>query len=297
MKILKKHTYSDGDNIENFLLKFFQSNPSEKDIENVLSSNTEWAIKYHLSKDRENLLNWYSFKKGSKLVEIGAGCGAVTGAFLEQDVEVTAVELSKRRADIIRNRFKHRKNLTVFDGNIHEQKLKEKYDYATLIGVLEYAGRFSDGENPFKKMLEDTKRLLKKDGILIIAIENKLGLKYWRGAPEDHTNRLFDSLQDYPDYDGIRTFSRKELKEMLEDSGYKNVQFYYPLPDYKFCYEIFSDNYLPSKNHRIASSIFPSPHPSESFYLFDEKLVSNTLQNAGLFEDFANSFLVFGTNE
>ncbi|KKP43142.1 MAG: hypothetical protein UR34_C0020G0001, partial [candidate division WS6 bacterium GW2011_GWC1_33_20] len=34
----------------------------------------------------------------------------------------------------------------------------------------------------------------------------------------------------------------------------------------------------------------------ESFYLFDEKLVSNTLQNAGLFEDFANSFLVFGKN-
>lgn len=292
----KIYEYSDGDNVENFLLEFFKSSPSEVEIEKVLIENNSWPIRYHLSKDRHNILNWYPFEPNSNILEIGAGCGAVTGALLRDDTKVTAVELTERRADIIKNRFRDNKNLTVFDGNIHDQKLKKKYDYATLIGVLEYSGRFTEGKNPFKTMLIDTKKLLNDNGNLIIAIENKLGLKYWRGAPEDHTNKLFDSIQDYPEYDGIRTFSKRELTEMLVSCGYKDISFYYPLPDYKFCYEIFSDEYVPNSNQRVASSLFPSPHPSESFHLFDEQKVFTSIQNAGLFEEFTNSFLVFAKN-
>ena len=142
-------------------------------------------------------------------------------------------------------------------------------------------------------MLEENRIFLKKDGEIIIAIENKLGLKYWRGAPEDHTNRIFEGIEGYPNYDGIKTFNRKELKELLEQAGFKDIRFYYPIPDYKFCYEIFSDEYVPSEKHRITPSLFPSPHPSQSFSIFNEQYVAESLQDAGLFKDFANSFLVF----
>lgn len=294
---MKKYSYSDGDDIENFLLNLFKNNPTKKELSDVLKDNNSWPVKYHLSKDRENLINWFEFQKNTSLLEIGAGCGAVTGAFLNKNIDVTAVELTERRSEIIKARFKNNKNLTVLSGNINDQKLRSKYDYATLIGVLEYAGRFIDSDEPFKKMLQDTLKLLKENGTLIIAIENRLGLKYWRGAPEDHTNVLFDSIQDYPNYDGIRTFTKKEITTLLIDSGFKDIKFYYPLPDYKFCYEIFSDSYLPSRNHAIAASLFPSPHPSENFQLFDEQKVSSTLQNEGLFDEFANSFLIFARNE
>ena len=294
---MNKYIYSDGEDVENFLLKLFMNKPSKEEISNILISNNTWPIRYHLSEERENLLSWYNFKEGASLLEIGAGCGALTGLFLEKGLDVTAVELSKRRANIIRARYSENKNLTVIDGNINEKSFKHKFDYVTLVGVLEYAGRFGKGSNPFKGMLEEIKSFLKKDGVLIIAIENKLGLKYWRGAPEDHTNILFDSIQDYPNYDGVRTFSKKEIEKLLKSSGYKNSYFYYPLPDYKFCYEIFSEDYLPSENHAIAASLFPSPHPSESLQLFNEQRVSNTLQNEDLFEEFANSFLVFTINE
>lgn len=295
----KYYHYNDGDDIENYLLELFKGNPSEEDIEEVLSNNPQWAIKYHLSKDRENLLNWYKFKEGSKLLEIGAGCGALTNVFLEQNLDVTAVELTKRRAEIIRNRFKKTKNLKVEDGNIQEKELKEKYDYVTLIGVLEYSGKYIDAGEPFKKLLIGTKNLLKKDGELIIAIENKFGLKYWRGAPEDHTNRLFDSLEGYPKYDGIRTFGKKEMIDLLLSSGFKekNITFYYPIPDYKFCYEIFSEEYLSKGTHPISNSNYPSPHPSNAYMLFDEGLVSKELQKNKIFDQLANSFLIFVKNE
>lgn len=296
---MNKKIYNDGDEVENYILSIYKNNTSKKKIDDTLKDNPSWPVKYHLSPDRHNLLSWYSFKENSSLLEIGAGCGALTGLFLDKGLDVTAVELSKRRADIIRERFKKFKNLEVLDGDINKQEFNQKFDYITLVGVLEYAGKYGKGENPYLEMIKDAKKYLKKEGILIIAIENRFGLKYWRGAPEDHTNILFDSLEGYPNYVGIRTFGKKELTDLLIECGFKksSISFYYPLPDYKFCYEVFSDKYLPSNEHPLSYSVYPSPHPTESYHLFDEKLVAKGLQENGLFGDFANSFLVFVKNE
>jgi SAM-dependent methyltransferase len=295
----KKYTYNDGDDVEEYIHSLFLNKIKKTEISEILEDNPSWPVKYHLSPDRHNLLSWYKFKKNSSLLEIGAGCGAITGLFLEKGLDVTAVELTKRRADIIRNRFKNKKNLEILDGNIYNREFNKKYDYVTSIGVLEYSGRYIDSETPFLNFIKTAKDFLKKNGILIIAIENRFGLKYWRGAPEDHTNILFDSLEGYPNYDGIRTFGKRELTDLLTNSGFKedNISFYYPLPDYKFCYEIFSDEYLPSENHSVSHSIYPSPHPNKSYHLFDEELVSKGIQENNLFGDLANSFLVFVKND
>lgn len=296
---MAKQTYSDGDAVENYLVELFKRNPSLEELNDILETSVSWPIKYHLSPDRHNLLSWYYFKKKESLLEIGGGCGALTGLFLDKGLNVTTVELSKRRADMIRERFENKENLEVLDGNIYDKELKGKYDYVTLIGVLEYSGKYGKGDNPYLDMIKESKSFLKKDGTLIIAIENRFGLKYWRGAPEDHTNILFDSLEGYPNYQGIRTFGKKELTDLLIEGGFKkeDISFYYPLPDYKFCYEIFSDEYLPSENHSVSNIVYPSPHPTENEILFDEALVSKGLQKNNLLGEFANSFLLIIKNE
>lgn len=296
---MKEKTYNDGDNIENYMLNIFKDTPSDKKIEEILKKNKEWAIKYHLSNHRHNLLDWYNFEPSSSLLEIGAGCGAITGLFLNKNLNITAIELSDRRAEIIKNRFKENNRLEVLSTNICDKRVKNKYDYVTSIGVLEYAGKYIDSNTPFLDFLKIAKSHLKKNGVLIIAIENRFGLKYWRGAPEDHTGVLFDSLEGYPNYQGIKTFGKKELINLLIDSGFKkdNISFYYPLPDYKFCYEIFSDQYLLSLNHPISHSIYPTPHPTKSYNIFDERLVSEGLEQNDIFSIFANSFLIFTSND
>lgn len=296
---MAKQTYSDGDAVENYLVELFKRNPSLEELNDILETSVSWPIKYHLSPDRHNLLSWYYFKKKESLLEIGGGCGALTGLFLDKGLNVTTVELSKRRADMIRERFENKENLEVLDGNIYDKELKGKYDYVTLIGVLEYSGKYGKGDNPYLDMIKESKSFLKKNGTLIIAIENRFGLKYWRGAPEDHTNILFDSLEGYPNYQGIRTFGKKELTDLLTEGGFKkeDISFYYPLPDYKFCYEVFSDEYLPSENHSVSNIVYPSPHPTENEILFDEALVSKGLQKNNLLGEFANSFLLIIKNE
>lgn len=285
--------YSDGD-VENEILEIFKGEKQNEKMAEILMNDPSWPMRYHLSPVRESLLSWYEFKKDASLLEIGAGCGALTGLFCEKLDKVVAVELTKLRSDIISHRYKDRKNLSVVAGNLNDLKIEEKFDYVTLIGVLEYAGKYTKLEDPFVDFLKKAKSFLKKDGLLIIAIENKFGLKYWAGAKEDHTGKLFDSIENYPNEKNIQTFGKRELKNVLREAGFETLKFYYPMPDYKLPVEIFSDEYLPTLKHNIRADIFPAADYSQPReYLFDEKLVMDNIIENKKFDFFANSFLVF----
>ena len=218
--------YSDGD-IENDLLQLIMEEP---DVEKILAEDDRWPVLYHFSPVRQNILEWYPFKKDASVLEIGAGCGAISGVLCRNAKHVTSVDLSKRRSLINANRNKEYDNLTIMVGNFNDVVLKEKYDYITLIGVLEYAGYYTDDEHPFEAFLKKISGYLKEDGKLLIAIENKFGLKYWAGSREDHTGKFFDGLEGYIDTDSkVRTFSKEALKKIITDAGYGKAEFYYPV--------------------------------------------------------------------
>lgn len=277
--------YSDGD-VEQEILKAVQSG---EDIEECLQKGNSWPFLYHLSNIRENILDWYDFNPKGSLLEIGSGCGALTGLFCKKVDHVVAIDLSKQRSMINATRNQAYDNLTIMLGNFEDIRLEEKFDYVTLIGVFEYSICYISSDNPFMDMLERIKRLLKPDGKLFLAIENKYGLKYFAGASEDHTGRCFDGLENYASVDRVRTFSHNTLEKMLENAGFSNHMFYYPMPDYKLPSEIYSDRYLPSfgsiRNACVA-------YDRDRYELLDERLAYDSICEDGMFGDFANSFLV-----
>lgn len=277
--------YSDGD-IEDELLDIVQKHD---DYEDILAKDNRWPILYHLSPIRQNIINWYPFKEHASCLEIGGGCGAITGALCKSLEKVTVVELSKRRSSINLERHKHFDNLEIIVGNLNDITFKEKFDYITLNGVLEYAGSFTHTDEPYKDFLKQIKQYLKPDGKLIIAIENRYGLKYFAGAKEDHTGKEFDGLTGYPDIEFVRTFGKKELESLLIESGYPTQEFYYPHPDYKMPMEIYSQDWLPS----VESLLSPAPNFDNARYeLFDESQTYAGIIENGQYEFFANSFLV-----
>lgn len=159
---------------------------------------------------------------------------------------VVAIDLSKRRSTINAVRNGGMGNLEILVGNFEDIEIEEKFDYVTLIGVLEYSGYYiSKGADPYEAMLKKVKKFLKPGGRLIIAIENKFGLKYWGGAAEDHTGGFFDGIEDYRKVDGVRTFSRPEITQLLKSAGFSENTFYYPMPDYKLPDTVYSDEFLP----------------------------------------------------
>lgn len=280
--------YSDGD-IEDELLQIVQNND---DYTEVLEKDNRWPILYHLSPIRENLLEWYDYKKEGSLLEIGSGCGAVSGVFCRKTKRVVGIELSKRRATINATRNGKYGNLEIMVGNFEDVQLDEKFDYVSLIGVLEYSPLYINSKTPFEDMIAKTRELLKDDGELIVAIENKLGLKYLAGAAEDHTGQLFDGVNDYEGITHVKTLSKDEIEDLLKNAGYKNIRFYYPMPDYKMPNVIYSEEYLPEPGDlRNVVNVFDR----ERYRTFDEEKVYDQLCKDKKFEYFANSFLIFAT--
>lgn len=277
--------YSDGD-IEDKLLQIVQQ---ENDYETRLMQEDDWALLYHLSPIRENLLEWYDFGKDKTLLEIGSGCGGITSLFCRKCNRVVAIDLSKRRSMINACRNKQADNLEIILGNFEDIRIEEKFDYVTLIGVMEYSIYYINSESPFVDMLKKAKSYLKPGGKLIIAIENKYGIKYWAGAREDHTGNLMDGIEGYRNVDRVRTFSRDGLRAILNEAGLKSQQFYYPLPDYKLPTVVYSERYLPKEYPIIGNT--PN-YDRQRFSFFDEGKAMNELIREGKFEEYANSYLV-----
>lgn len=288
-KYLGSDLYSDGP-IEDEMLEIAKEY-SESEYDGLIMKKKSWPILYHFSKIRENIVNSVSITKGDKVLEIGAGCGAITGALASMAKQVDAIDLSMKRSLI--NAYRHRDadNITLHVGNFQdiEKQLDTDYDVITLIGVFEYAKAYISDEQPYIRFLNIVKQHLKKGGRLLIAIENKYGLKYWAGCREDHTTRYFESIEGYKEDSVARTFGRRELEGILKQGGFPNCKFFYPYPDYKLPEKIFSDEYLPKvgelcKNHRNFDN--------DRVELFDESKAFDGLIEEGLFEEFSNSFLV-----
>lgn len=146
--------YSDGD-VEEELLEIAMST-EEGGIDSVIAERKSWPVMYHFSPVRENILEWYPVNESDKVLEIGAGCGAVTGALAKRAGSVTCVDLSKRRSLV--NAWRHRDfgNITIKLGNFEdvEKVLDRDYTLITLIGVFEYACGYVDGPTPYVDFLK-----------------------------------------------------------------------------------------------------------------------------------------------
>ncbi len=281
--------YSDGD-IEDTLLDIVK-NHDRSEFLNIIVESKSWPILYHLSEVRTNILNWYPFKAGARVLEVGAGCGAITGAIADKVEKVVAIDLSKRRNMINAYRNRDKDNIEIIVGNFNDvaSGLTEKFDYVTLIGVLEYGELYIPGNDSYRTFLKKIAGLLKPNGKVLIAIENQLGLKYFAGCREDHVGKYFEGIEGYTTTSGVKTFSKKVLKEMIEDSGYQDVKFAYPYPDYKLPTTIYTDDFLPVKGELVNNL---RNFDADRMVFFDETKVWDTMIEAGLFHEFSNSFFV-----
>ena len=295
-KITLDYTYYPGEDfycdgvIEQEILEIAKKY-SPLEFPKIIEERKSWPILYHLSELRENIVDWLPMDKNMKVLEVGSGCGAITGALARKAGEVTCIDLSKQRSLINAYRHADCDNVTIHVGNFQdiEPALPCDYDYVCLIGVFEYGQSYIGGETPFEDFYKIIKKHVKCGGKLVIAIENKFGLKYWAGCREDHLGTFFSGIEDYPEGGGVRTFSRKGLEDIFKKCGDTDYSFYYPYPDYKFMTTLFSDKRLPmvgelSDNMRNFDR--------DRMLLFDEKNAFDSLIKEEMFPFYSNSYMV-----
>lgn len=284
----KEKVYSDGVAVEQRMLEIAEQYPEELS-ETFIAENCDYTTNNTFSSVRRNILNWYSFRSGASVLEIGAGMGSLTGLLCDCCAQVTALEMNEARAKVIRARYPKRRNLQVVVGNINDLVLTTKFDYVVFVGVLEYAAIFSDAQDPHAEFLKNAKRFLKANGRLLFAIENQFGLKYWCGAAEDHLQEPFVGIAGFETPRTARTFSKSALEALLRKAGFSEQRFYAALPDYKFPTMLFTDEWKPSGADLTNISY---TYGKNSLLVADERALYGDLAENGIVTFFANSFFV-----
>ncbi|MCZ2812341.1 methyltransferase [Modestobacter sp. VKM Ac-2979] len=287
--------YRDG--AEEALLELVRGSEDRGSLNEELHSRAVgWAERYHLDRQRANVLRAFEVGAATRVLEVGAGCGAMSRYLAEECAVVDALEPVPARAAVAAARLADRPGARVFTGELADLPDEPAYDLVVVIGVLEYVGGGTADEAPYLAFLDDIRRRLLPGGRLLLAIENKLGVKYLAGSPEDHSDRAYDSLEDYPIGSPARTFDRAALGSLFQRAG-MDPTFFSAFPDYKLTRAVIADELMVHPSG-LAGRLprFPSPDwQTARDFGPNEELLWRTLVSAGQGKEHGNSFVVVGT--
>lgn len=220
---------------------------------------------------QKGLLQWYAFKAGGAALYIGAPDSPLAQMLSEKKLAVTCM----------------------YPDGVSEKSWQQanerRFDYIICIEALETQQEPS-------VFLEIFYRILKKDGKMLLGMNNRLGLRYFCGDRDQYTNRCFDSVEGYKrtytkkeDTFKGRSYSMAEIRKMLMDTEWKNFRFYSVFSDLTNPSLIYSEHFLP--NEDLTNRLIPFfNHPQTAF--LDEKMLYNDLVVNHMFHQMANAYLI-----
>jgi SAM-dependent methyltransferase len=260
----------------------------------LLGQIQDWPSFYHLSPRRSNLLRAVEELLGDTVLEIGCGCGALTRYLGETGRHITAIDASETRAAIAARRCGDLPNVAVYADELELFQPGRKFAAVVCVGVLEYAPVFFDGPNPIETALEKIAGLMDEKGVLLIGIENQLGLRYLAGSPEDHHSEPYYGIEDRYRPGEPVTLGWQSWKRLLSSVGFRQFELLVPFPDYKAPQVIcsaraFEQPLLPL--HHVVGHALRTPFQDHPQRFLESAAWPVVLRN-GLAEGLANSFLI-----
>lgn len=237
------------------------------DIQMFLHEHADKEKLLHFSDMRKNILEWFDFGEGKKVLEINAGAGIVTELLISKKLIVDIVEMDGELRKI-----NSKKNTNIANMFSSIRQVERIYDYIIYI---------DDGRMEYKveELTRFAEQHLNMDGKLFLAVYNKYSAKNLISGGKD------GSLNGY--------LGKDNWKNHLENI-FNSVVFYYPVPDHIFTKELFSDYRLPKKGMfgRDDSSFFENRIISiREYELLNESCAD------GLFPLFSNSYLIICSKE
>jgi len=189
------------------------------------------------------------FETGTAL-DYGCGSGAIATSLARNFAKVYAADLTLERVRFTQIRAQQEKlyNVIAFcSGDTPYIPLRDNsVDVIVLNGVLEWVPdhRSGDPRSVQIAFLRELRRILVKNGLLFIGIENRIGFGYVLGKHEEHAGLRFVSLlprrianlysqvmrgRPYRNY----TYSRSGYRSLLESGGFPRTDFWGLVPDYR----------------------------------------------------------------
>lgn len=238
------------------------------DYSKILNKSEKLEYVLALSPVRSNIINWYSFKENSSILELNGNYGEITGFLCQKANRVVTLEEDNRFAEIIEKRYKNEECLEVKNTNIYNENINEKFDYVIVIGITE----------KLEDYIKYAKDHLNENGVILLAINNKFGIKSFITCTNEYKLTNNDNL----------TITKNKLDKMLNNQEL-NYKYYYPLPDYKLTNVIFTENYMPDLENISRDITYKCGNVNFNEIQAYRELLKDNRDN---FKFFANSFLV-----
>lgn len=265
-------------------MKYYKQDLYKEKYEYPISMNTI----------KKNLLNWYPFKENATILQIGGSSKEITDYLCSICKKLTIIEFSKEKVDIILNSKKEQKNLEIIVGNLENIKLQEKFDYILMIGTLEYANIIMENKKePEYELINYCKGRLNPEGTILIAVDNKIGVKYLVGGKSKHCEKVYDSIKNRFNYGKL--FSKRELDKLIEKTEIKSKRYFYPLPNYEIPNLIISQEALVKSADSKLN--YNYTYEDGSLVVQDEIKLLKQFINNDEFEEYTNSYLIELSNK
>ena len=219
------------------ILQIMESAPAAA-YDSAIAPVEDPAVFRHLSSLRRGLLGWFPFDGGARILEVGAGFGAITGSLMESGAEVTAVEPEPARAAALKKRYAQADRLTVICSGVMELPDERHYDYVVLVRVPSaFRGRESE-------LFARCASLLRPGGILLAGFDNRFGLSRWCGGIDEHAEQPFSAIERSGAADGL--YTRTRFTELMATAGLRLRRYFYPLPNALFPQAVYTDESFPA---------------------------------------------------
>ncbi len=173
-----------------------------------------------------------------------------------------------------------------------ELDTQNKFDCIILMDVLE-ASKVAEQQ---KELMRLIKNKLNEEGRLFVIADNRFAIRYFCGDEDPFTSRNFDGIEDYRRISCIderdlkgKLFSKAELVELFEESGFEYYKFYSVFPELSAPQIILSDGYKPNEDMGIR--IFPQYNRPGTVFLEEEFLYTSLLEN-DMLHAMANGFVI-----
>lgn len=229
------------------------------------------------------IIKWYTIERENRTACIVSERGNST--LIAEALEEKSLDVKR----VLLNELEDGQNLqgsSVRNCRMHEEGL---YDIVIAADVLEYA-------RDATRLLLCIKSLLKPGGKLLIAVDNRLGIRYFCGDQDAFSGKNYDSIENYRhllswEHEALegRAYSKAELTGFLERAGFTNRRFFSVFPRISNPQLILAQDYEP--NEALDIRVFPEYNNPDTVFLLEEELYPSLMDNKML-HPMANGFFV-----
>ncbi|GAB4319064.1 MAG: hypothetical protein Kow0059_12790 [Candidatus Sumerlaeia bacterium] len=216
-------------------------------VREVLAGRPD-LVEYILDERRANALALVPWARRGRLLDVGAGWGAISTQASRLFEHVFSIEAVRLRVQFTRRRVaaEGADNVTLAQASVFALPFpSEFFDVILLNGVLEWIGDWDRSRPPRAAqtaLLGRLRGFLRPGGLLLVGIENRFGYRYFLGR-RDHNGLPATSLLPRVLADAasrlmrrgpyrVYTYSPAGLERLTGESGFERPQMWAPLPGY-----------------------------------------------------------------